>query len=296
MKALTLCCLAEQAGEPALKRLPEDVILDARPLADLVRDGWTHPLILIGSGLDDPDVASLLRRAYRAGAPLLVLPPLPIGDVAPLLDAPAPVVVTHRRANQVDLVDEVLRDAAGRERVAVYCTEMIETALQTGILATADGKPVVWAYRPTRAATPVVWVAPQVLLASARTDPMDREALLAALIAWAEAQARPSDAGERKVAGVDAHPADPALLRAMVVAWAVRPDLDRQTLADWLARRLLVQTNEASLEAALAALRADGALSVDNKPQVERWSALAQGWGLRAWIREARRLEESVER
>lgn len=297
MKAVALCCLAEQEGEPVFRQLPEGVVLDARPWADLEREGWMRPLLLIGSGLGDPDIASLLRRAYRASAPLLVLPPLLIGDVAPLLGAPAPVVVAHQRAGRVDLVDDVLRDAAAQESLAVYCTEMIETALQTGVLATAEGKPVIWAYRPTRAAMPVVWVAPQVLLASARTDPLDREALLAALFAWAETQMRPDDTGERgEDIGVDAQAADPALLRAVVVAWTVRPDLNRQTLADWLVRQLSVRTDESSLEAALAALRADGALNADDEPQAERLSALVQLWGVRAWVREARRLEESVER
>ena len=297
MKAVTLCCLAEQEGEPVFRRLLEGVVLDVHPLVDLKREGWIRPLLLIGSGLDDPNIVSLLQRTYRASAPLFVLPPLPIGDVAPLLSAPAPVVVAHRRAGRVDLIDAALRDVAGQESVVVYCAEMIETALQTGILATAEGKPVIWAYRPTRAAMPVVWVAPQVLLASARTDPLDREALLVALIAWAEAQMRPGDTGEHDEGiSVDIQAADPALLRAVVVAWAVRPDLDRQTLADWLVRQLSVRTDESSLEAVLATLRADGALNADDEPQAERLSALVQLWGVRAWVREARRLEESVER
>ncbi len=108
---------------------------------------------------------------------------------------------------------------------------------------------------------------------------------------------RPGDTGEHDEGiSVDIQAADPALLRAVVVAWAVRPDLDRQTLADWLVRQLSVRTDESSLEAVLATLRADGALNADDEPQAERLSALVQLWGVRAWVREARRLEESVER
>jgi len=203
------------------------------------------------------------------------------------------VAVVRQRADTVELTDDVLRETLGRDNLRVYCTEAIETALRTGTLATASSKPVIWAYQPTRAATPVVWVAAQVLLVSARTDPLDREELLSALLAWAEARTRPGDVGERDgAAEPEAKKADPGLLRALVVAWAVRPDLTRQALPGWLWERLFVQVNIADLDAALDALRVEGALDAQYRPQADRLSSLVDEWGLRAWVREARHADQ----
>jgi len=80
--------------------------------------------------------------------------------------------------------------------------------------------------------------------------------------------------------------------RALVVAWAVRPDLDRQALPGWLRGRLFVQVTPADLDAALEALRAEGALDAQDHPQVKQLSNLVDEWGLRAWVREARRVDE----
>jgi hypothetical protein len=282
-------CLSEQQDQPALGRLPPEVTLTARPLADLARDGWERPLVLLGDGLDDPDARALLQRTYRNPAPTIVLPPLPVGDVTALLNAPAPVTVVRQRADTIELADDTLRKALGRDSVRVYCTAAIETPLRTGALATANGKPVVWAYQPTRAATPVVWVAAQLLLVSARTDPVDREELLSALLAWAEARVRERKPGFSKKNRFLRASVDPGLLRALVVAWAVRPDLDRQALPGWLRERLFVQANQASLDAAFDALRTEGALDAQDCPQADRLSTLVDEWGLRAWVREARR-------
>jgi hypothetical protein len=235
----------------------------------------------------------LLKRTYRNPAPLLILPPLPLGDVTSLLDAPAPVAVVRQRADTVELTDNALRETLGRDNLRVYCTEVIETALRTGTLATASSKPVIWAYQPTRAATPVVWVAAQVLLVSARTDPLDREELLSALLAWAEARTRTRDVREpHEAAELEAKKADPGLLRALVVAWAVRPDLTRQALLGWLWKRLFLQVNAADLDAALDALRVEGALDAQYRPQADRLSSLVDEWGLRAWVREARHADQ----
>jgi hypothetical protein len=174
--------------------------------------------------------------------------------VTALLNAPAPVTVVHQRVDVVELIDDALREALGRDSLRVYCTEAIETALRTGALAMADGRPVIWAYQPTRAATPVIWVAAQLPLVSTRTDPLDREELLSALLAW-----------------------------------AVRPNLDRQALPGWLRGRLLVRVSDADPDATLTALQAEGVLDAQDRPQVERLSTLIDEWGLRAWVREARR-------
>ena len=286
----SLICLAEQQDQPSLAQLPEEMDVTARPLAELARDGWERPLVLLGDGLDDPDTLALLQRTYRNPAPTLILPPLPVGDVTALLGAPAPVAVVRQRADTLELTDDALRKALGRDTLHIYCTEAIETPLRTGTLATANDKPVIWVYQPTRAATPVIWVATQLLLVSARTDPVDREELLSALLAWAEArthvggveeQGKGTEPGARKV--------DPGVLRALVVAWAVRPDLDRQALPGWLRERLFVQVNQASLDVAFDALRTEGALDAQDCLQPDRLSALIDEWGLRAWVREARR-------
>jgi len=292
-----ILCLAGQQDEGALRRVPAGVTVSARPLSELVEHGWEHPLVLLGRALEDPDASRLLQCTYRNPAPLLILPPLPVGDVTSMLKAPAPVTIVRQRTDAVQLTDEELQDTVGHDILRIYCTEAIETALRTGILATAGGKAVIWAYRPTRAATPVVWIAPQLLLVSARTDPLDREALLAALLAWAEGRSRADIAGE-SVEGEEAEAkgADSGILRAMAVAWSVRPDLTRETLPGWLWERLFVRVNPADLDAVLGALRVTGALDAQDRPQRERLSALVDEWGLRAWRREAQRLEEARER
>jgi len=276
-----------------MTRLSAEVTITAYPLADLASHGWERPLILLGDGLGDPNVPMLLKRTYRNPAPLLILPPLPLGDVTSLLDAPAPVAVVRQRADTVELTDDVLRETLGRDNLRVYCTEAIETALRTGTLATASSKPVIWAYQPTRAAMSIVWVAAQVLLVSARTDPLDREELLSALLAWAEARTRTRDVREpHEAAELEARKADPGLMRALVVAWAVRPDLTRQALPGWLWKRLFLQVNAADLDAALDALRLEGALDAQYRPQADRLSSLVDEWGLRAWVREARHADQ----
>jgi len=276
-----------------MTRLSAEATITAHPLADLASHGWELPLILLGDGLDDPNVPMLLKRTYRNPAPLLILPPLPLGDVTSLLDAPAPVAVVRQRADTVELTDDVLRETLGRDNLRVYCTEAIETALRTGTLATASSKPVIWAYQPTRAAMSIVWVAAQVLLVSARTDPLDREELLSALLAWAEARTRTRDVREpHEAAELEARKADPGLMRALVVAWAVRPDLTRQALPGWLWKRLFLQVNAADLDAALDALRLEGALDAQYRPQADRLSSLVDEWGLRAWVREARHADQ----
>ncbi len=277
-------------------RLPSEMAVTARPLADLVRDGWEHPLVLLGDVLADASAPTLLRRTYRNPAPAIVLPPIPVGDVTALLDAPAPVTVIRQRANAVELTGDTLRQALGRDTLHIYCTEAIETPLRTGVLAKAGDKAVIWTYQPTRASTPVIWVAAQLLLVSARTDPLDREELLSALLAWAETRTR---AGEKpgvsvgKVRATETRSmqasVDPGLLRALVVAWAVHPDLDRQALPQWLRERLFVRVTPADLDTALEALRAEGVFDAQDHPQAERLSGLVNEWGLRAWVREARR-------
>jgi hypothetical protein len=295
-------CPTEQKDQPALARLPEGMDVTARPLAELARDGWERPLILLGDGLDDPGVQALLQRTYRNPAPALVLPPLPVGDVTALLDAPAPVTVVRQRADTLELTDDALRKALGRDTLHVYCTEAMETPLRTGTLAMVGGKPVIWAYRPTRASTPVIWVAAQLLLVSARTDPLDREELLSALLVWAETRVREGKPGLFISEGGKATEAtdprflqasvDPGVLRALVVAWAVRPSLTRRALPGWLQERLFVPVTPADLDTALEVLRMEGVLDAQNRPQVEQLSDLVDEWGLRAWVREAVRADE----
>ena len=70
----------------------------------------------------------------------------------------------------------------------------------------------------------------------------------------------------------------------------------KRRLLGWLWERLFVQVNPANLDAVLVALRVTGALDAQDRPQRERLSALVDEWGLRAWRREAQRLEEVRER
>jgi len=286
-------CLAEQEGKPAMAVLRAAANVTACPLAGLMRHGWERPLLLLGEALSDPFAPGLLQRTYGNPAPLLILPPLPDGDVAPLLDAPAPVVIVRQRADTVELVDDALREALGRDSLRIYCTAAVETALRTGTLATAGGRPVIWAYQPTRAARPVIWATTQLLLISARTDPLDREELLSALIAWPETRTGAGGVGEQ-VEGAEpgAKRADPALLRALVVAWAARPDLTRETLSGWLREQLFVQVSDADLGVALEVLQREDALDAQYRPRAERLSRLVDEWRLRAWVREARRADQ----
>ena len=298
-------CLAEQREQPALRRLPEPATLEARPLAALLADGWERPLLLLGDALTLPDAPRLVQRAYRNPAPLLIVPPLPAGDIAPLLTAPAPVAVVRQPATTLTLHANLapfvvaalaasgasVSDSAAPQ-LQIFCTEAIETALLTGTLATAAGKSVIWAYRPTRAATPVVWVGAQLLLISARTAPLEREALWQGLGAWMEANtavAAAVDSPERAPRQTDAAH---ALHRAIVVAYAARPELSCSMLMEWLATQLGVRADEMMLNAALDALRAEGVFDAENRPQRERLQALVTTWGLRAWVREARKADQ----
>ncbi len=282
-------CLTEQQNLPGLALLPEGITATTRSLADLMQQGWDRPLLMLGNSLDNPEIPALFQRAYHNPAPLLILPPLLQGEITSLLQAPAPVVIARRRANTVELTDKDLQTALGRDNLQLYCTEFIKTALHSGALGAANGRPVIWAYRPTQAATPVLWIAAQLLRVSARTDPLDREELLAALLTWAKAQTQTKQPPAR--ATDSAEEIDPALLRALVVAWSVHPDLTDQALLDWLKTNLFVEFEPAALQTALEWLRNDQLLDAQNHPQAEPLSNLVNVWGLRAFVREARRLE-----
>jgi hypothetical protein len=284
-----ICYLAEQKDLPGLALLPEGVKVTSDSLANLLRRGWDHPLLVLGNALDKPEIPALIQRTYHNPAPMLILPPLPQGKITALLKTSTPVTVAYQRAELVELIDGDLQATLGRNNFSVYCTEFIETTLRTGALAVANNQPVIWTYRPIRTATPVVWIAAQLLLVSARTDPVDREDLLAGLLIWAETQAEEKRSSTRPLTSTEE--VDPALLRALVVAWSVRPDLSDQALLDWLKANLFVELNLATLRSALQGLQNDGVLDGQNRPQVEPLSKLVNDWGLRAWIREARRLE-----
>lgn len=283
---MSIYCLAEQETLPSLKLLPTGITITVRPQADLARDGWEHPLLVLGDVLSEPNARQLVQRAYRNTAPLLILPPLPVGDMTDMLGTPAPLNITRQRADTIELTDDALKQSVGRDTCHIYCTEAIETALQSGTLAAACGKPVIWAYQPTRAATPVVLVAAQLLLVSARTDPLDRDDLLAALLEWAAVHTRTSDI-DKPAEPASQVKANLALLRALVVAWAANPGLTPKTLPGWLRDRLGVEAPPTELEAALEELKQANALDAQNRPQAERLAELVNAWGLRAWIREA---------
>lgn len=291
---LTLICLAEQQELPAIALLRAAARVEARPLADLAANGWDRPLVALGEVARAPAATGLVRRTFANPAPLLIVAQLPVGDLTGLLDAPAPVAVVRQRAERVELVDAELVELVGRKQVQVLCNEAVETALRTGDLATAGGRPVIWAYQPTRAATPVVWIAPQVLLVSARSDPLDREDLLAGLLAWADAHTRPAPEAEGVPSSLAAPTgADPGLVRAVVVAWSVRPDLTLEALPGWLEQRLQVPAaSPKQLQAAITALADEGVLDAEQRPLPAQLAQLATTWGLRAWVREAQRLEQ----
>jgi hypothetical protein len=286
-----ICCLAEQKDLPGLALLPAGVKVTSASLTDLVQRGWDYPLLVLGNALDKPEIPALIQQTYRNPAPMLILPPLPRGEITALLKAPTPVTVAYRRAKVVELIDGDLQATLGRNSFSVYCTEFIETTLRTGTLAVANNHPVIWAYKPTQSATPVVLIAAQLLLVSARTDPVDREELLMGLLTWAKTQVQEKRSSIRPLTSTEE--VDPTLLRALVVAWSVRPDLIDQALLDWLKANLFVEVNLATLQLAQRGLQNDGILDEQNQPQAEPLSKLVNDWGLRAWIREARRLEAS---
>ena len=291
---MNVYCLAEQQDLPAVALLRAAASVEPRPLADLAVSGWDRPLVALGEAVRAPEAARLVRRTFGNPAPLLIVAQLPVGDMTTLLDAPAPVAIVRQRAERIELIDAELRQFVGREQLQVLCNEAIETALRVGDLATAGGRPVIWAYQPTRAATPVVWVAPQLLLVSARSDPLDREDLLAGLLAWAVAHTRPApDAASATTSLAAQSGADPGLVRALVVAWSVHPDLTVDALPGWLKQRLQVTAGPPErLQAAINALAREGALDADGRPHPAPLAHLANAWGLRAWVREAQRLEQ----
>ena len=140
---------------------------------------------------------------------------------------------------------------------------------------------------------PMVWVGAQLLLVSARTDPLDREELLSTLLAWAVARTRASNPIEPvAIPAAPSLAADPALLRALIVAWSVRPDLTVETLPKWLAKRLFTTAETDALNAAVSILKDDGVLDAQGQPQAEQVAGRVRDWGLRAWVREAHQLEQ----
>ena len=116
--------------------------------------------------------------------------------------------------------------------------------------------------------------------------------MLTALLAWAEAHTHP-ESGREQIEGAArrAKQADPGMLRALVVAWAVRPDLTRERLPDWLQTHLSIATEDATLDAAIDWLREEKDLDAPPRLRQEQMKTLINAWGLRAWVREVQRLD-----
>ena len=108
---MDIFCLQDQSDQPAIKLLSATAKVSARLMPDLVRQGWPHPLVVLGDALLTQDGRSLVRHAPRAAAPLLILPPLPAGDATVLVEAAAPVTVVRRRADTLEVADDELRGA-----------------------------------------------------------------------------------------------------------------------------------------------------------------------------------------
>ena len=287
-------CLAEQLALPAVRLLQSAAAVEARLLSECMAVGWDQPLLLVGEALRQQEIALLVSRTYRNPAPLLIVPPLPLGDVTQLLEAPAPVTVIRQPANRLQIIDPQLRQFLQRDELQILCNEAIATALRSEILATANQQPVIWAYRPTRAATPVLWVAPQLLLVSARTDPLDREELVTALLAWAATQiSTPSIAAPTGAAAAAEHTSDPALLRSFVMALAIHPHLRDDPLTAWIQQYLDVVVTPSQVAGAFNYLGSLGALDTTGTPVPTRLAELVNDLGLRAWVREVQRLEDA---
>src|SRR5579859_6876076 len=144
---IEILCLQEQVDQPALKVLAALAKTSAQSLSALARLDWQQPLVILGSALLTEEGKALARRAPHMAAPLLVMPPLPIGDMATLLEAAAPITVVRQRTDTLDITDGALHAIIGRTNLLVPCTGAIETALTSGILAKASGRPVIWAYQ-----------------------------------------------------------------------------------------------------------------------------------------------------
>lgn len=287
-------CLAEQLTLPAVRLLQSAAAVEARLLSECMAVGWDQPLLLVGEALRQQEIALLVSRTYRNPAPLLIVPPLPLGDVTQLLEAPAPVTVIRQPASRLQIIDPQLRQFLQRDELQILCNEAIATALRSEILATANQQPVIWAYRPTRAATPVLWVAPQLLLVSARTDPVDREELVTALLAWAATQIRtPNITTPTGAAAAAEQTSDPALLRSIVMALAIHPHLRDDLLTAWLQQYLDVAVTPSQVAGAFNYLGSLGALDATGTPVPTRLAELVNAWGLRAWVREVQRLEDT---
>ncbi|MBK8988201.1 MAG: hypothetical protein IPM39_19400 [Chloroflexi bacterium] len=291
MKAVI--CLAEQQLLFAGNRLPKTAAA-FKPLPDLLREGWTQPLVLVGDKITAADFKALAQRTTQNPAPLLVLPGFPVADVTALLAAPAPVQIIAQPANRVTVKDAGLETAVGKHDLDLYCIEAIETPLEVGVLATSQEKAVIWAYRPTRAATPIILITVQLLLPSARSNPLDREALWFALLEWGLANSRKETAVT--ITTDQESPLEADLLRAFVIAFHVRPDLPAQTLPDWLRTRLFVQVSPEQTDAILRHFQQRHVLDEAGRPLSEQVTQLINQWGLQAWVREARRIEASYER
>lgn len=73
--------------------------------------------------------------------------------------------------------------------------------------------------------------------------------------------------------------ADPGLVRTLAVALSIRPDLSATARVEWLTTRLGVVATPAALDAAPHALRADGALDANDRPNPVRLAELAEEKG-----------------
>jgi hypothetical protein len=294
MEAVT--CLTEQQAQFAANRWPQ-LSVTFRPIAELAQEGWQNSLLVSGNVLAEAEAGELIRRTYGNAAPMLILPPLPPGEIADLLGAPAPVNIINQVADKVMIEDATLKSTLHQDELRIYCTQAIATPLQPGVLATAQRKPVIWAFQPTRQATPVVWVTVQLLLISARSDPVQQQQLFSCLLTWARERSR-TTAPDRAASGSGPSAVTPVpfkLLRAVVIALAVRPDLETKNLSGWLASRLVVEISNEQREAALRWLQQEGIADDKQRPLPVPLANLVDKWQLHAWLREARKLEDSYE-
>ncbi len=288
-------CLLEQATQFGSNRLP-GIVVKPEPLDQLVPSGWDAPLVVTGDVFNLPSVRLLIQQAYRNPAPLLVFPPFPLVELTEVLVTPAPVSIISHAANELVLEEKELWLKPEQDKLRLYSTAAINTPLQTGVMATAHGKPVIWRYQPTRAATAVVLISVQLMLVTARSDPLDREALSQALLAWAWGQVKPTRQSlELTTEDGMVTKVDPGLLRAIVIGLHLRPDLTAQTLPAWLATRLFVRSSANDTEAAMAHLQQQQALDSQGQPVARKITHLIDEWQLHAWVREARQNEAGNE-
>lgn len=282
--------LAEQATNPALHLLAAHADLIPVTIDEIRQLALQYPLVILGTA--KAKLERLCQSIYKGAFPLLLLPPWAAqADLTSVLETPAHLVIQHGRGDKIKLLDSELFQATGQDTAQVRCDQVLITPLQAGIMARNDsGKPVLLRYRPTSTATPIYVTTVQLLAYSSRSDALEREKLLRALLNLLSTTA----SVHVEVEQPKKEQPTPATseIRAVVVALSLVQSTSIYQLQKILAERLYTELSAEQIGMILQHLSQAGVVSIIdseyqvNRVELEQWISRL---GLRAYVRELKR-------